>query len=379
MSLTPEMTTALTPELQIPEILLGTVVAVQANFYQVKLEPRDYPDSLADNSLDNSTFLLCTRRSRLKKMGQQVMVGDRVVVEEPDWQGGRGAVAAVLPRRSFLDRPPIANVDQVLIVFALEDPSLDAYQLSRFLVKAESTGLKVNICLNKSDLVSPSAIETWRQRLQGWGYEPKFLSVLKNTGLEELNKELSDRITVLAGLSGVGKSSLINYLIPDTNLRVAAVSGKLQKGRHTTRHVELFDLPQGGLLADTPGFNQADVDCFPRDLITYFPEARERLEQGECQFSDCSHCHEPNCVVRGDWERYAHYVQFLEEANIYADQIHHQRHQESSTKSKSKKGKQGEEPKLEMKKYRQVSRRKQQQSLQDFHQQNRYQEQEDYD
>lgn len=365
--------------------LLGTVVAVQANFYQVKL---DFPDNFNNlNNLDtldsskpeNWRFLLCTRRSRLKKMGQQVMVGDRVSVVEPDWQGGRGAISAILPRRNLLQRPPIANVDQVLIVFALEDPNLDAYQLSRFLVKAEATGLKVALGLNKSDLITPEVRESWQQRLQGWGYQPRFFSVLQKTGLEELSQELSDRITVFAGLSGVGKSSLVNYLIPDTNLRVAAVSGKLQKGRHTTRHVELFDLPHGGLLADTPGFNQADIDCLPKDLINYFPEARERLKQGDCYFSDCSHCHEPDCVVRGDWERYEHYIQFFAEATIYAEQINHQYHPETSMKFKTKRGKTSEEPKLEMQKYRQVSRRKQQQSLQDFHQGNLYQEEEDYD
>jgi len=370
MSLNPEYLNPEDVATETPANLLGTVIAVQANFYQVKL---DHPlNQSLDHFLDQnskvlkSAFLLCTRRALLKKIGQQVMVGDRVCVVEPDWQGGRGAIAAVLPRRSLLNRPPIANVDQILIVFALEDPSLDAFQLSRFLVKAETTGLQVQLALNKSDLVTPEIREDWRRRLESWGYEPKFLSVFQKTGLEELNLELSDRITVLAGLSGVGKSSLINYLIPEINLRVAAVSGKLQKGRHTTRHVELFDLPHGGLLADTPGFNQADVDCLPRDLIHYFPEARERLEQGECQFRDCSHLQEPNCVVRGDWERYTHYVQFFGEATIYAAQFNDQRQQESVMKSKTKRGKLGDEPKLEMKKYRQVSRRKQQQSLQDF-------------
>ena len=101
-------------------------------------------------------------------------------------------------------------------------------------------------------------------------------------------------------------------------------------------------------------------------MIDYFPEARERLKLGECQFSDCSHCHEPNCVVRGDWERYEHYVQFRKEADIYGTNLHQQRQQETTMKFKSKRGKLGDEPKLEMKKYRQVSRRKQQQSLQDF-------------
>ncbi|NEQ25449.1 MAG: GTPase RsgA, partial [Microcoleus sp. SIO2G3] len=150
------------PDLDLPQVstpLLGTVVAVQANFYQVQLD-----SGLGGTSDSNESFLdlkspysvatgrthniqlLCTRRTRLKKIGQRVMVGDRVLVEEPDWVDGRGAISDVLPRKTLLDRPPVANAEQILLVFALVDPPLDPYQLTRFLVKAESTGLDVCLC-----------------------------------------------------------------------------------------------------------------------------------------------------------------------------------------------------------------------------------------
>lgn len=327
--------------------LIGTVIAAQANFCQVQIDP-------ATPAVGGES-ILCTRRARLLKIGISVMVGDRVVIEEADWQGGRGVIAEVLPRRSELDRPPIANADRVLLVFALAEPALDPYLLSKFLVKAESTGLQVSLCLNKTDLATEIQRREWCERLSAWGYQPLAISVETGMGIQELQVQLDRQITVFAGHSGVGKSSLTNALIPDLKLRVASVSGKLSRGRHTTRHVELFTMPTGGLIADTPGFNQPDLTCTPAELPGYFPEIRQRLVQGHCQFSDCTHRDEPNCVVRGDWERYSHYLDFLTEAIAAQQQLQSQRNPESSLKRKSQAGKQQFEPKLESK-YRQISR-----------------------
>jgi ribosome biogenesis GTPase len=145
---------------------------------------------------------------------------------------------------------------------------------------------------------------------------------------------------------------------------VGAVSGKLLRGRHTTRHVELFKLPTGGLLADSPGFNQPDLDCTPTTLIHCFPEARQRLEGDACQFSNCLHRDEPGCVVRGGWERYEHYRIFLEEA--IARQSSFERSRDAETTTKQKSGNDGQistEPKLEARKYRRPSRRTEKQLL----------------
>ena len=340
--------------------LVGTVIAVQANFYQVRLEE-------GTDSTEHQ-ILLCTRRTRLKKIGQKVMVGDRVIVEEPDWLDGRGAISNVLPRKTELPRPPVANADQILLVFALEEPTLDPWQLSRFLIKAESTTLKLCLCLNKSDLITETQQQQWQERLNQWGYSPVFISVVQEQGLDNLLNYLQKRITIVAGPSGVGKSSLINKLIPTVDLRVGKVSGKLQRGRHTTRHVELFELPNGGLLADSPGFNQPDLDCQPAKLAWYFPEARVRLEQASCQFSNCLHQDEPNCAVRGDWERYECYLQFLTEAIAKQEALQKAPDEESSLKLKVKRsGKHQYEPKLETKKYRRRSRRERHQTLQELY------------
>jgi ribosome biogenesis GTPase / thiamine phosphate phosphatase len=336
--------------------LIGTVLAVQANYYFVHL--------IEGVPIGAKTELLCTRRERLKKTGQRVMVGDRVIVQEPDWQGARGAVSHVFPRSSMLDRPPIANANQILLVFALAEPMLAPDQLSRFLIKAESTGLEVCLCLSKCDLVDPVGQQEWRDRLTKWGYETSLISTYRGIGIDEVRDRLRDRVTIVSGPSGVGKSSLINQIIPTGQIRVAGVSGKLGRGRHTTRHVELFDLPTGGLLADSPGFNQPDLDCTPEELAQYFPEIRSRLAKKQCQFGDCSHREEPGCKVRGKWERYDMYRLFLSEA-LERQQSQRQKSEPDATFKQKARGKDQitYEPRLATK-YRQESRRSNKQSTQ---------------
>jgi len=350
--------------------LVGTVLATQANFYRVKLD--DAPKITVGSNLSltptYSNVLLCTRRARLKKVRQAVRVGDRVRVEEPDWIDGRGAISAVLERKTELDRPPIANVDQIFLLFALAQPDLDPIQLSRFLVKAESTQMSVFLGLNKADLVSPSMTQQWCDRLKSWGYSPIVLSLTSNTDFEDVYARLQQHITVVSGPSGAGKSSLLNALIPSVDVPVGDVSGKLGRGRHTTRHVELFGLPNGGFLADTPGFNQPDIDVSPSELAQCFPEIRQRLAARTCQFSNCLHRDEPNCAVRGEWERYPYYLNFLEDAIAY--QQNQQRRSDDESGYKVKIGESGEhrlEPKLESKRYRKPSRRSQRQQLQNLY------------
>ena len=286
---------------------LGIVVALQANYLEVELD--DPPDGIPAR-------LLCTRRTRLSHRGAAVHVGDRVAVEAIDPGQARAVVAAVEPRSSWLTRPPVANVSLVVVALAVDQPAFDLDQASRFLLTAERTGLPVQLLLTKSDLLDEPQQEQLRQRLRGWGYDPLLLSSRTGLGMDGLRQRLQDTpLSVLCGPSGVGKSSVLNALMPHLSLRVGAVSGRLQRGRHTTRHVELFPLNQGSRVADTPGFNRPDLPNDPRELGMLFPELRDQLEPWPCRFRDCLHRGEPGCGVQRNWERYALYTAALEECS----------------------------------------------------------------
>ncbi len=283
--------------------LRGVVVALQANYLEVELDP---PDA--------ATRLLCTRRTRLNHRGAAVHVGDRVWVEAIDQQQRRAVVADVEPRFSWLSRPPVANVTAVVVAFSVEQPAFDPDQASRFLLTAEQTGLVVQVLLTKCDLLQEKASRQLVDRLQGWGYAPLLLSSETGEGMESLRTLLKGQaLSVLCGPSGVGKSSLLNSLLPQLSLRVGAVSGRLQRGRHTTRHVELHALGPGARVADTPGFNRPDLPDDVHNLEVLFPELRSQLETHPCRFRDCLHRDEPGCGVSRDWERYGIYRRAVEE------------------------------------------------------------------
>ncbi|BAC92209.1 ribosome small subunit-dependent GTPase A [Gloeobacter violaceus] len=281
----------------------GTVLAQEANFYRVRLD-------------DGLGMVLCTRRARLKKTGQSVLVGDRVEVAEIDSASGRGVIAATCARRSVLSKPPIANCTGVLVVFALSEPAYDPALLSRFLVHIEAEDLGVIVCLNKIDEVPPEAVDGVAAAVGGWGYTVRPVSARTGAGLAALRAELAGTY-VLAGPSGAGKSSLLNHLHPGLALRVGDISARLGRGRHTTRHVELFALNAEALVADAPGFNQLELTLAPELLAGYFPEFRPYL--GRCQFRNCLHRDEPGCAVReANLERYGMYRDFLAEVLVSA-------------------------------------------------------------
>jgi ribosome biogenesis GTPase / thiamine phosphate phosphatase len=297
----------------------GLVVALQANYCWVTL------DRPGPAGVDR---LLCTRRTRLGKSGQRICVGDRVALDGLDWPAGRAAVARLEPRRNLLERPGVANVDRMVVVVALAQPTPDPLQLTRFLLSAEAIGQPLQLVLSKADLVDVAQRASWCERLGRWGYDPIPVSLVGpaagcddcSLGLEQLRQRLREPgIAVVCGPSGVGKSSLLNALLPHLDLRVGEVSGRLRRGRHTTRHVELFTLPGSeagaapALVADTPGFNRPELPGRLEALACLFPEIRSRLAKGRCRYSNCRHLEDPGCAVGSDWERHPLYRQCLQE------------------------------------------------------------------
>ena len=287
--------------------LIGQVVAVQANFCFVAVQVPTSGDRLA-------LPILCQRRAREIESGQCIQVGDSVVVDSTDAKRNRGTIVRVAPRRNLLARPAVANVDQVLVVVSHREPGLDPLQLTRFLVTAAAAELPVLLVFSKIDLLPSDKVRAWCDRARGWGYPVHAISTLTGQGLEALRKDLSKPgISVLCGPSGVGKSSLLKRLRPDLDLRIGPVSGRLRRGRHTTRHVELFPLTSGALVADTPGFNRPDLPANPSSLAKAFPELGGVVGVGKCRFRNCLHLDDPGCAIGTKWDRYPFYRQCLEQ------------------------------------------------------------------
>jgi ribosome biogenesis GTPase len=252
-------------------------------------------------------------RGRLKKESGDAIklaVGDDVVLERDD-RDSTWAITGIEPRRSKLarrapggargERVIAANIDQVIIVFAAANPEPHPRMLDRFLVIAEGNDLKARIIINKIDLVDADAT---RERFADYtraGYPLHFTSVKRGDGLEEVREALSQRVSVLSGPSGVGKSSLMNTLFPGLNLRVGEISESVNKGRHTTVGAMLHPLPGGGAVVDTPGLREVGMwGLDPAALDVCFPELRPYLN--DCRFRDCTHAVEPGCAVRAALE-----------------------------------------------------------------------------
>ncbi|WP_134684505.1 ribosome small subunit-dependent GTPase A [Brevibacillus migulae] len=272
---------------------------------------------------DGDQVIQCRARGLFKKKDAKVnpLVGDWVVYESVSET--EGYVMQVSERKNELLRPPVSNVDQAILVFSMQEPGFSPLLLDKFLVHTEHAGIDAVIVLSKADLVSDEEVAAVIDRYEKVGYRVLPTSKRDLRGIEQLRHELKDAISVFAGQSGVGKSSLINLLFPDMQLQTGDVSQKLGRGRHTTRHVELIPLPEGGYVADTPGFSSLEfIGLSELDLAHSFRDFEQVADQ--CKFRGCLHLSEPGCAVReavesGEIvaERYEHYKQFTEELKEY--------------------------------------------------------------
>ncbi len=235
-------------------------------------------------------------RGIFKKDGKTLMVGDEVELDIIDKEEKKGVINAILPRKNSFIRPPIANVDVFAVVFAPKKPKPNYALIDKFLIMAEMHGVEALICINKCDLADEAELAEIRAV-----YEKVYpvLSVSGKTGqgLGELKAYTSGKKLALAGPSGVGKSTLLNCLIPHANMQTGEISDKTQRGRHTTRHVEIFNTDSGGRIFDTPGFTSFDILEAEEDTLRmYYPEIEKFT--GMCRYDNCRHLREPGCRVR---------------------------------------------------------------------------------
>lgn len=259
----------------------------------------------------------CVLKGTLKKR-EEVLVGERVVFCPTG--PAEGVITALEPRARRLLRPPVANVDKALVVFAVRTPPPNLTLLNRILVQAEAAGVVPVVCLNKIDLASSSQeVEELLAPYVLAGYPVHAVSSKQGINIEAVRSELKGAITVVAGQSGVGKSSMINAVQPGLALTTGEVSTRTHRGRHTTRRVELLALAGGGWVADTPGFNVLDLpDVEPDELVYLFPELGAAA--AACRFPGCRHEQEPGCAVReavkagqAAESRYASYLEMARE------------------------------------------------------------------
>lgn len=281
----------------------GRVIKTQNSFFYVKY---------------GTELISCKLRGRFKKDRENVYTGD--MVEFSLLTPGEGVIERLMPRKNLLHRPAVANIDQVVIEFAVTDPEPHPLLIDRFLVMAEWSGIPdIVLCFNKCDLTACSEMEYLLSFYRKIGYTVLEVSAQEKLGLAELRKLLSGKETVFAGPSGVGKSSLLNAVDEKLGLQTGTISDKIKRGKHTTRLACLMPYGEDGVIVDTPGFSSLDLTEIPaEDLAGYFPEFADYLTG--CRFRGCLHSHEPECALKNaveqgtvSSERYQSYLRFLQE------------------------------------------------------------------
>ena len=278
-------------------MLQGRIIKSLAGFYYVESQ---------------NVLYTCKARGKFRKENMKPVVGDLCDFEIDDNQ--EGYIKKIDKRKNYLTRPPISNIDQALLVFSITHPDFDSLLLDRFLANVEHKDVKPIIVITKIDLDS-SRMEKIKQDYHD--YQIIFVSSKEHIGIDEVKANLKDKVTVVTGQSGVGKSSLLNALDIQLHIETNEISDALGRGKHTTRHVELIKM-HGGYVADTPGFSSLELEMEPRELAVSYHDFRRLSES--CKFRGCLHDSEPYCAVKQAVEdgeiakdRYLHYLSFLKE------------------------------------------------------------------
>ena len=265
----------------------------------------------------------CRARGKFRHQHLTPLVGDRV--RFTPLEGEAGVLDEILPRSNFFQRPAVANIDALVIIASGATPVTDPFLIDRVAAIAQGRGCRSVICINKCDLASGEGLEAiYRQA----GFPTLRMSAETGEGMDQLKELIAGKVSAFTGNSGVGKSSILNALEPGILLATGQVSEKLGRGRHTTRHVELFRLSCGAVVADTPGFSSFDVDRMElmrkEELAACFPDFQPYLDK--CRFLDCAHRKEKGCAVRGAVEageiapsRYESYCRLYEQAKQIPD------------------------------------------------------------
>jgi ribosome biogenesis GTPase len=259
----------------------GLIVKALGGFYYVKT---------------TQALFECRARGKFRKIEQTPLVGDEVEISPTE--EGKGYVTRILPRRNFLVRPPLANIDRLILVTSIDEPAPNTLVLDKLIAIAEHKEIDPAVVISKADLQKDQAV-VFADIYRGCGFDVFVVSNETGEGVDQVRAYLQGKLSAFCGNSGVGKSSLLNRIDERLQLETAHISQKLGRGRHTTRHVELYELPEGGYIADTPGFSSVDLErceVILKDQLQYcFREFEEYIPQ--CKFTGCSHTCEKGCAV----------------------------------------------------------------------------------
>ncbi len=268
----------------------------------------------------NSEKFLCKVRKSINFKDQLIYVGDEVFIENIDSKSKRAVITSLKERRNLLVRPSVSNISNIYITFSVEEPALNLSQVNRFLISAESMGVEVSLVLTKCDLISDTKRSSLIDKFEKWGYQPITLNFEKsdcfNNFLAELKKK---KCSIFMGPSGVGKTTLLNMIIPGLQNSTAPVSNKIKRGKNTTRNVELFSISNQSYIVDTPGFNMQPLDVDIRLLPNLYSEIYKQVidEEIKCKFRDCLHLNDEGCNLNKSFERYSFYKEMIESSKSH--------------------------------------------------------------
>lgn len=294
----------------------GQIYKIHSDFYYV---------------VSNGETFECKIREVLKKQKEKILVGDFVEFD-------KGHIVKILTRKNFIKRPSVANIDQIIIVSALKEPDLDLHQLNRYIALAKYFNIPAILCFNKEDLKWDRHLKDKIKKIyESLGYKIAYTSATEHKGIKAFEKILEGKTSVLCGNSGVGKSSLVNAVNPELNLKTKKISEKTQRGTHTTRHSEIIPINENSRIVDTPGFSNVRFDfILPADVDLLFDDIA--CYRDGCKYSDCLHINEDGCNVlenidKIDDSRYESYLAFIDEAKEYKEKVKYEgRKQEHSKK-----------------------------------------------
>jgi len=263
----------------------------------------------------NFERFLCKVRKSINFKDQLIYVGDEVVIDNIDLKSKRAVITSLKKRRNLLARPSVANISNIYVTFSVEEPKLNLSQVNRFLISAESMGVEVSLVLTKCDLISDKRKSLLLDKFGKWGYQAITLNPRTTDYFKDLLAELKKKeCSIFMGPSGVGKTTLLNMIIPGLQNTTAPVSTKIKRGKNTTRNVELFSISNQSYIVDTPGFNMQNLEVDIRLLSNLYPEIyKQIIEKGiKCKFRNCLHVNDEGCNLNKSFERYSFYKEMIE-------------------------------------------------------------------